>query len=211
MFLGLDPECEIVGEASNGVEALAQARKLRPDVVLMDLLMPVMGGIEATVALHRELPGTQVIALTSVVDDTPITDVIRAGANGYLLKDAKPDELSKAIRAAAAGQAQLVPQATAALLREMRAVPQGPEVLTERETQVLSHVALGQANKEIARALNITEKTVKTHISNILAKLEVSSRTQAALYATRIPSASRSERPSPIQTRAAAAPTHPAT
>jgi two-component system, NarL family, response regulator LiaR len=185
MFLGLDPEFEIVGEAADGAEALATARQCRPDVVLMDLLMPVMDGIEATASIRRELPDTEIIALTSVLEDASVIGAVRAGAIGYLLKDAKADELCRAIRAAAAGQVQLSPKAAERLMREVRA-PENPEVLTERETEVLRLIARGQANKEIARTLNIAEKTVKSHVGNILAKLNVSSRTQAALYAARI-------------------------
>jgi NarL family two-component system response regulator LiaR len=185
MFLGLDPEFEIVGEAGDGAEALALARQFRPDVVLMDLLMPVMDGIEATGIIRRELPDTEIIALTSVLEDASVVGAVRAGAIGYLLKDAQADELCRAIRAAAAGQVQLSPKAAERLMREVRA-PENPEVLTQRETEVLRLLAQGQANKEIGRTLNISEKTVKTHVSSILAKLDVPSRTQAALYAARI-------------------------
>jgi two-component system, NarL family, response regulator LiaR len=185
MFLGLDSEFEIVAEAADGIEALAKARQTRPDVVLMDLLMPVMDGIEATASIRRELPDTEVIALTSVLEDASVIGAVRAGAIGYLLKDAQADELRRAIRAAAAGQVQLSPKAAERLIREVRA-PDNPEVLTPREIEVLRLLAQGLANKEIARALNIGEKTVKSHVSNILAKLGVPSRTQAALYAARI-------------------------
>lgn len=185
MFLNLDTEIEIIGEASNGAEALSQARELRPDVVLMDLLMPEMDGITATGHIRRELPDTEVVALTSVLEDESVIGAVRAGAIGYLLKDAEPEELRRAIKAAAAGQVQLSPKAAARLMREVRA-PESPEILTERETDVLRLMALGQSNKEIANTLNIGEKTVKTHVSRILAKLNVSSRTQAALHAVRI-------------------------
>lgn len=185
MFLSLDEELEVIGEASNGAEALQLAHDLRPDVVLMDLLMPVMDGITAIGRIRAELPDVEVIALTSVLEDASVVGAVRAGAIGYLLKDTQADELRRAIKAAAAGQVQLAPQAAARLLREVRA-PENPETLTERETEVLRLVAEGQANKEIARNLTIGEKTVKTHVSNILAKLGVQSRTQAALYALRI-------------------------
>ncbi len=185
MFLTLDPSLEIVGEATNGKEALQQAREIKPDVVLMDLLMPVMDGIEATAAIKRELPDTEVIALTSVLEDSSVIGAIRAGALGYLLKDTKAEELIQAIKAAYEGQVQLSPQAAARLMREVRA-PESPETLTERETEVLRLLAEGHSNKEIAQILTIGEKTVKTHVSSILAKLNVSSRTQAALYAVRI-------------------------
>jgi DNA-binding NarL/FixJ family response regulator len=185
MFLGLDPELEIVGEAANGAEAVALARELQPDVVVMDLLMPVMDGITATAAIRHDVPDTEVLALTSVLEDASVTGAIRAGAIGYLLKNTQADELCRAIHAAAAGQVQLSPDAAARLLREVRA-PDSPETLTERETDVLRLLAEGLANKEIARDLGIGEKTVKTHVSNILAKLGVQSRTQAALYAVQI-------------------------
>jgi two-component system, NarL family, response regulator LiaR len=185
MFLSLDAELDIVGEAGNGEEGLALARQLQPDVVLMDLLMPGLDGIAATAVIRRELPETEVIALTSVLEDRLVVDAIRAGATGYLLKDTNADDLCRAIKAAAAGQVQLSPQAAARLMREVR-IPDSPETLTGRETEVLRLVAKGQANKEIAATLSITEKTVKTHVSNILDKLNVASRTQAALYAVRI-------------------------
>lgn len=185
MFLGLDPELEVVGEAADGAEGVKQAKALKPDVVLMDLLMPVMDGITAIGILRRELPDTEVIALTSVLEDSSVIGAVRAGAIGYLLKDTESDELCRAIKAAAAGQVQLSPKAAARLMREVRA-PDSPEALTERETEVLRLLAQGRSNKEIAAALTIGEKTVKTHVSNILSKLNVPSRTQAALYAVRI-------------------------
>jgi two-component system, NarL family, response regulator LiaR len=185
MFLALDPELAVVGEAANGREAIAAAHRLKPDVILMDLLMPVMDGITAIATLRRELPEIEIIALTSVLEDEKVVGAVRAGAIGYLLKDTQAEELNRAIKAAAAGQVQLSPQAAARLMREVRA-PESPESLTERETEVLRLLAKGYANKEIAAELTIGEKTVKTHVSNILAKLDVPSRTQAALYAVRI-------------------------
>ncbi len=184
MFLELDPELEIVGEAANGAEAIAMAKELRPDVVLMDLLMPVMDGITAISTIRKDLPGIEVVALTSVLEDASVVGAVRAGAIGYLLKDTNADELRRAVKAAAGGQVQLSPEAATRLMREVRA-PEGPEPLTERETDVLRLLADGQANKEIARNLSIGEKTVKTHVSNILAKLGVQSRTQAELQAMR--------------------------
>lgn len=185
MFLSLDPELEVVGEAENGKQALEMAHQLLPDVVLMDILMPVMDGLEATAAVRQQLPDTEVIALTSVLEDGSVVGAIRAGAIGYLLKDTEAEELIRAIKAAAGGQVQLSPKAAARLMREVR-VPDSPEALTERETEVLRLLAEGKANKEIALILSIGEKTVKTHVSNILQKLNVSSRTQAALYAVRV-------------------------
>lgn len=185
MFLSLDPELEIVGEASNGSEGVRLAAQLRPDVVLMDLLMPVMDGLTAITAVKREMPEVEVIALTSVLENEMVSGAIRAGAVGYLLKDTEAEELCRAIKAAAAGQVQLSPQAAALLIREVQ-IPQSPEKLTQREVEVLKLLAHGLANKEIAHELNIGEKTVKTHVSSILGKLGVLSRTQAALYAIQL-------------------------
>ena len=185
MLLSLDPELEVVGEAADGAEAVRLARQLRPDVVLMDLLMPVMDGIAATAAIRRELPDTEVLALTSVLEDASVVGAVRVGAIGYLLKDTQADALCLAIKAAAAGHIQLTPRAAARLMQALSA-PESPEELTERETDVLRLLAQGQSNKQIARNLQIAEKTVKTHVSNILSKLGVQSRTQATLYAVRI-------------------------
>jgi two-component system, NarL family, response regulator LiaR len=185
MFLSLDPELEVVGEARNGQEAVRLAHALKPDVVLMDLLMPVMDGIAATAAIRRELLDTEVIALTSVLEDMSVVNAVRAGAIGYLLKNTESDALVRAIKAAAEGQVQLAPEAQARLMREVRA-PESPEQLSERELDVLRLVAVAKANKEIARELGIGEKTVKTHVSSILAKLGLMSRTQAALHAVRV-------------------------
>jgi NarL family two-component system response regulator LiaR len=184
MFLDLDPDLEIIGEAENGAEAVKMAGELKPDVVLMDMLMPVMDGIEATKQIRGTMPDTEVIALTSVLEDNAVVGAIKAGAIGYLLKDTQSDELRRAIKAASDGQVQLSPQAAARLMREVR-TPETvqPDALTERENDVLKLIAQGKANKEIARDLIIGEKTVKTHVSNILLKLGVQSRTQAALYA----------------------------
>lgn len=185
MFLSEDPDLEIVAEARNGAEALDLARSLKPDVVLMDILMPVMDGIVAIGEVRRALPDTEVIALTSVLEDAKVVAAVRAGAIGYLLKDTRGDELCAAIKAAAAGQVQLSPQAAARLVREVRA-PESFESLTERETDVLRLLAQGKANKEIALSLSIGDNTVKTHVSKVLEKLGVQSRTQAALYAAQI-------------------------
>ena len=185
MFLERDPELEVVGEAADGSEAVEQARALRPDVVLMDLLMPVMDGIAATSAIRSALPETEILAVTSVLESASVVRAIRAGAIGYLLKDTQAAELRRAIKAAAAHQVQLSPQASAFLLREMQA-SEHPEALTERETVVLRLLAQGQSNKEIAQNLSLVEETVKTHVRHILSKLGVQSRTQAALYAVRI-------------------------
>jgi two-component system, NarL family, response regulator LiaR len=183
-FLAYDPDLDVVGEAADGAEALALAQALTPDVVLMDLLMPGMDGIAATAAIRRALPDTEVLALTSVLEDASVVGAVRAGAIGYLLKDTQAEALCQAIKAAAAGQVQLTPKAAARLMQAISA-PETPEQLTERETEVLRLVAQGQSNKQIARSLNNTEQTIKTHVSRILAKLGVQSRTQATLYAIR--------------------------
>lgn len=185
MFLAIDPEFEVIGEASNGVEAVELVGRLAPDVVLMDLIMPGMEGVEAIRIIRQQHPDVEVIALTSVLEDQAVVGAVRAGAIGYLLKDTSSDELLKAIRAASSGQVQLSPAAAERLMREIR-TPESPERLTERETDVLRCIAEGNANKEIARKLQVSETTVKSHVSNILSKLGVPSRTQAALYAVRI-------------------------
>jgi DNA-binding NarL/FixJ family response regulator len=185
MFLEDDPTLIIVGEASDGEEAVRLAMEMRPDVVLMDLLLPKLDGIAATETIRRELPDTQVVALTSVLEDVSVVGAVKAGAIGYLMKNAEADELVSAIHAAAAGQVRLSPEASKRLVREVRS-PQSPETLTQRETEVLRLLAEGNSNKQIARALGVTEQTVKTHVHNLLSKLGMLSRTQAALYAARL-------------------------
>jgi len=184
MFLSLDPDIQVVGEAANGQEAVAMARELQPDVVLMDLLMPVMDGLQATQTIRTEMPEVEILALTSVLEGASVTRAIRAGAIGYLLKDTDAEELHRALRGAAEGRVQLAPEAAARLMREVKA-PESPEELTERETEVLKLMARGKANKQIASELFVEEKTVKAHVSSILRKLGVQSRTQAALHAVR--------------------------
>ena len=196
MFLGRDPELAVVGEAADGVEAVELSRQLRPDVVLMDLLMPVKDGIAAISDIRGNVPETEVIALTSVVESTAVIGAVKAGAIGYLLKDIQAPELRRAIKAAAAGQVQLSPQASAYLLREVR-TPERTEALTERETVVLRLLVQGQSNKEMARDLQIAEDTIKTHVKHILAKLGVQSRTQAVLSAIRLGLVSTEQRKKP--------------
>ena len=186
MYLSTDSELEIIGEAQNGAEAVTLARQLAPDVVVMDLLMPIMDGVKATKIIRDELPNTEVIALTSVFEGAAIVDAIRAGAIGYLLKDTESNELRKAIRAAAAGEVQISPTVAARLAQQLRAPESPRDPLTERETQVLRLVAAGKSNKEMTQALKVSEQTVKSHVSHILNKLGVSSRTQAALAAYRL-------------------------
>jgi two-component system, NarL family, response regulator LiaR len=185
MFLSLEAEFEVVGEAANGAEAVRLARELKPDVVLMDLIMPVMDGITAIKTIRSELPEVEIIALTSVLEDASVIGAIRAGAMGYLLKDAQADELCRAVKAVAAGQVQLTPQAAARLMNEVQTLSAhgGQEALSGRESEVLCLLAQGKSNKEIASGLHIGETTVKTHVSSVLAKLGLVSRTQAALYA----------------------------
>ena len=184
MYLRFDPDLEVVGEAPNGKEAVELANQLKPDIVLMDILMPLMDGLEATAVIRRELPDTEVIALTSVLDDALIQQTIRAGAIGYIMKDTGSDELCRAIHAAAAGQVQLSRQ-VAQRMAVHRNETDLLEALTERELDVLRQVAHGRSNKEIALNLSIAEKTVKTHVGSILNKLGAASRTQAALIAVR--------------------------
>jgi len=184
MFLGRDPELKIVDEAANGAEAIEKAHYWRPDVVLMDLLIPVIDGVTATAIIRREFPQTEVIAFTSVLDSTSVSRVMRAGAIGYLLKDAQASELRNVIKSAATGQMQRSMQVSSYLLYEVRDQKR-PGALTERETEILRHVSLGKSNKEIAYVLRIAEDTVKTHVRHILAKLDVQNRTQAVLIAVR--------------------------
>lgn len=183
MYLSLEGDVEIVGEGRNGEEALALAQRLKPDVVLMDLLMPVMDGIKATAAIRREMPDVEVIALTSVLEDAAVAEAVRVGAVGYLLKDTESAELVRAIRAAASGQVYLTPVALERLMRDVGAPQSLQEPLTAREIDVLRLLAQGRSNREISQALSITDQTVKSHVSHILRKLGVCSRTQAALYA----------------------------
>ena len=185
MYLGRDPGFEIVGEADDGQQAVQLAADRQPDVILMDLLMPVMDGITAIQTIRREVPGVEIVALTSVLDDEQVVAAVRAGAIGYVLKDAHGLELKEAIRAAADGRVHLAPEAAARLLREVR-TPDRPDRLTERETDVLRLISIGLSNKQVARRLNIGEGTVKTHVSSVLNKLGLQSRTQAALHAVRL-------------------------
>ncbi len=184
MFLGLDPELQVVGEAADGAQAVQLADQVNPDVILMDILMPVMDGLTAIQKIKQAHPEIEIIALTSVLEDDKVYKAVHAGAMGYLLKDTRADELAKAIKAASRGEVQLHPEAAKRLIREVR-MPESPEKLTERETEVLRLIAKGLSNKDIAMQLVVSEKTVKTHVSNVLAKLHLPSRTQAALYALR--------------------------
>ncbi|GLB58726.1 response regulator [Cytobacillus sp. NCCP-133] len=188
-FLRTQPEIEIIGEATNGLEAVEMIGKSQPDVILMDLDMPVMNGIEATRKIKETHPEVKIMILTSFSDQDHVIPAIEAGASGYQLKDIEPDVLVKAIRQLMRGENQLHPKATSHLLTHLtnkNSSQRKPlEELTKREMDVLREIASGKSNKEIASALYITEKTVKTHVSNLLSKLELSDRTQAALYAVR--------------------------
>ncbi len=184
LFLGLDPLIDVVGEAANGEEALAEAARLRPDVVVMDLMMPVMDGITATRLLRRQLPDTEVIALTSTLEEHKVNGAIDAGAMGYMLKDASSDTLAEAIHAAARGEVRLHPEAARRLVRDFRS-PDMRENLTPKEVIVLQLIAHGHSNRDIAQDQGVAEATVKTHVSRLLGKLGLESRTQAALYALR--------------------------
>jgi len=186
-FLGLQDGIEVVGEAADGEQAVVEAQRLAPDVVLMDLVMPGLDGVGAMRRLRESLPGARVIVLTSFGDDERLLPAIRAGAAGYLLKDAAPADLARAVRLAHRGEALLDPSVAARLVDAL-AQPRGaaaPEPLTPREREVLALVARGFANKRIARELGIAEKTVKTHVGHVLAKLGVADRTQAAVHAVR--------------------------
>jgi NarL family two-component system response regulator LiaR len=179
-FLDLQEDIEVVGEAGDGGEALEAAERLSPDVVLIDLVMPGVDGIEAIRGLRERAPSVRAIVLSSFIDDEKLFPAVRAGAAGYLLKDVQPQELVEAIRTVHAGGALLHPRVASRLLEELATDP-----LTPREREVLSLIGRGMANKVIARELSLSEKTVKAHVSSILAKLGVTDRTQAALYAVR--------------------------
>ena len=188
-FLELQDGLEVVGDAGDGEEAVEQARRLRPDVILMDLVMPRLDGVQAMRALRTQAPQSRVIVLTSFLDDDRLMPAIEAGAAGYLLKNVEPAELARAVHAAHAGEAIIDPTVAARLVRSIADRP-GPrsddrERLTRREHEVLELIAAGRSNKRIALELGIYEKTVKTHVGHLLAKLGVSDRTQAALLAVR--------------------------
>lgn len=186
-YFGTLADIEVIGEAGTGDEAVRLVTELAPDVVLMDLLMPGMDGVEATRQIKKVSPSTQVIVLTSYHEDEHIFPAIRAGALSYVLKDIDPDDLADTIRRARAGEAVLNPRVAARMVQEIHgARSQGTnpfQELTDRELEVLRQVAAGKNNREIAEALVISEKTVKTHITNILSKLHLADRTQAAVYA----------------------------
>ena len=185
-FFELLDDIVIVGEAEDGAQAVQLVEEHQPDVVLMDLLMPVMDGIAATAEIKQRFPDVEVVALTSFIEEERVTAALEAGATGYLLKDADADDVAVAVRRAHAGEVHLDPQVARLLarrIRNRRDDEPAREPLTEREREVLSLVAKGHSNKEIAALLDITERTARTHVSNILGKLDLASRTQAALWA----------------------------
>ncbi|MQS08229.1 response regulator [Streptomyces alkaliphilus] len=184
-FLEIQEDIEVVGEAADGAEAVERARELRPDVVLLDLRMPGTDGLEALRSLGAG-SDTRVLVITSFTERRSVVPALRAGAGGYLHKDIDPDALAAAIRSVHAGHVLLEPEIARALLSNDTDGRSGRSgTLTEREREVLALIARGRANREIARALVLSEKTVKTHVSNILMKLELADRTQAALWAVR--------------------------
>jgi DNA-binding NarL/FixJ family response regulator len=178
-LLGAAADMTVVGEAADGMAAVELAAKTDIDVILMDLSMPVLDGVEATRRVLQAKPDTRVVVLSSFSEQTRVREAIAAGATGYVLKDCSPDELLAAVRSAAAGHAPLDPRVAGALLPAAHA----PDVLTDRETEVLRLATKGMANKQIARALGITERTVKVHLGNVFRRIGVSDRTSAAMWA----------------------------
>jgi NarL family two-component system response regulator LiaR len=196
-LLASEPGIEVVGEAADGNAAVQQARALRPDVLLLDLLMPGKNGLQVIEELAQTAPSVHILVLTSFVDDEQVFATIRAGALGYLLKESGPQELLTAIRDVARGESSLHPAVARRLVQQFAhpTAPAPPDHLTERETEVLKLVAHGLSNKDIAARLSLSERTVRSHVSTILAKLRLSSRTQAALYALRTGLADLAEAP----------------
>jgi DNA-binding NarL/FixJ family response regulator len=188
VFFDLQDDIEVVGEAADGSEGVAMARRLEPDVVLMDLLMPNMDGITAIGRIKAERPETEIVTMTSFIEEEKVTAALEAGASGYVLKDAEAEEVAAAVRSAFAGEVHLDPAVARLLAQRMRSKRSGQdddlaEPLTEREKDVIRLLGQGMSNKEIGTELFITERTARTYVSNILGKLGLASRTQAALYA----------------------------
>ena len=190
-FLDTRDGMAVVGEAADGETAVTEASRLQPDVVLMDLLMPGIGGLEAISRIRAADPAARILVLTSFSSADQVVPAVRAGAAGYLLKDASPEEVESAVRAVHRGESRLDPQVTATVLAEVAQPAAGPDqaalaTLTPREREVLTLLAEGLTNAQLARRLVLSEKTVKTHVSSILAKLRLADRTQAALFAARV-------------------------
>ena len=187
-LVGVKPEMELVGEAVDGEEAVEMAKKLKPDVIIMDLIMPRKDGVTAINEIKKKNHDAKILVLTSFSDDKNVFSAIKAGASGYLLKDSSPEELLQAIRDVHQGKSSLHPVIAQKVIQEMHQptdLPPTDEPLSEREVEVLRNVAQGMSNQEIAKALDIKEGTVRIHVGNILNKLQLANRTQAALYALR--------------------------
>lgn len=187
-LIGTEPGLELVGEASDGIEAVLKARTLKPDIILLDMMMPRKDGLGAIDEIIKENPKARILVLTSFAEDDKVFPAIKAGALGYLLKDSSPNELLQAIRNVHQGEASLHPTIARKLIRELNQPPVLPptsDPLTERELDVLRHVAQGLSNDDIAKELVVSERTVRTHVSHILDKLHLANRTQMALYAVR--------------------------
>ena len=187
-LVGVNPEMELVGEAVDGEEAVSMAKKLKPDVIIMDLIMPRKNGIDATTEIKKKTPDAKILVLTSFSDDNNVFPAIKAGASGYLLKDSSPEELLQAINDVHQGKSSLHPVIAQKVIQELHQpsdLPPTEYPLTEREVDVLKYVAQGLSNQNISRKLKIKEGTVRIHVGNILNKLQLANRTQAALYALR--------------------------
>ena len=187
-LVGVNPEMELVGEAVDGEEAVAMAKKMKPDVIIMDLVMPRKDGITAITEIKKKNHGAKILVLTSFSDDKNVFSAIKAGASGYLLKDSSPEELLQAIRDVHQGKSSLHPVIAQKVIQEMHQpsdIPPTDNPLSEREVEVLRNVAQGMSNQQIAQTLKIKEGTVRIHVGNILNKLQLANRTQAALYALR--------------------------
>ena len=185
-LLATEPGLELIGEANDGLQAVTKVQVLKPDVILLDMVMPHMDGLEALIEIRKSWPEAKIIVLTSFSDDEKVFSAIRSGALGYLLKESSPQDLLQAIYSVARGEGFLSPSIASKVMREINQPPKLPltnDPLTEREVEILQHVAKGLTNDEIAEKLVVSEKTVRTHVSHILAKLQLANRTLAALYA----------------------------